>query len=620
VIVCVRDDDGGEHCDTASVVVSNAKPTVVAGLDQTTTEGAFVTLGSTSYSDPGFDNALALTQEDFTATVDWGDGTVEPVLDVTVNETPGSEGTATTGSVQAAHAYGDNGTYTVTVCVQDDDAGEHCDTFAVVVANAIPTVAAGIDQLTTEGAVITLAPSTFSDPGFDNPAVPTAEDFTATVDWGDGTVEAAGSIVLTESPGAEGADTTGTVQASHAYGDNGDYVVMICVSDDDLGQHCDTLNVTVVNAAPSITAVAPSAQPVQYSDAIEAIAIAAHDVAADTLSASTTFTVNGGVPIAGLPAGLALNTDPDPIACTANGLFHACDWTITGEARVPQGSYNIEVTVTDKDGAGVMQSVTLNVNAEDAAVSFDEANPLAVQGETEGGASPLFKLIVNVTELLPDGVLGNSSAAAGDIGEAVLELSLVPVGPGGSQTVICAPVGDPVAFDYNGELMVECAFNGVQVNTYSIEASLVAGPGGLFYTGFADDVITIFDPSLGFTTGGGHFIWQGENGERTNFGSSVKYGQNGNPKGSLLAIRHLTDDTIYRIKSNALDGLAIGEGQGFGWASFFGKCTYQDPTMVEPLGNYTFVAYVEDHGTPGSGVDRFWLQVYDRDGMVIDEL
>ena len=55
------------------------------------------------------------------------------------------------------------------------------------------------------------------------------------------------------------------------------------------------------------------------------------------------------------------------------------------------------------------------------------------------------------------------------------------------------------------------------------------------------------------------------------------------------------------------------------WATFAGKCTYRDPSMVEPEGNHEFVTYVEDHGEPGASVDRFWLQVFDKYGVLIDD-
>ncbi len=39
-----------------------------------------------------------------------------------------------------------------------------------------------------------------------------------------------------------------------------------------------------------------------------------------------------------------------------------------------------------------------------------------------------------------------------------------------------------------------------------------------------------------------------------------------------------------------------------------------------PLGNYSFVVYVEDHGEPGAGNDRFWIEVRDKDGVVESDL
>jgi PKD repeat protein len=134
---------------------------------------------------------------------------------------------------------------------------------------------------------------------------------------------------------------------------------------------------------------------------------------------------------------------------------------------------------------------------------------------------------------------------------------------------------------------------------------------------------------LGFTTGGGWFYWPGTEdpstgypGDKTNFGYSMSYNQKNlkNVKGSLLLIRHLADGTKYRVKSNALDGLSIGDAGLFGWASFSGKNTYLEPGMSEPVGNHTFLAYVEDHDEPGNGIDKFWIEVRDKDGLVIPDL
>jgi hypothetical protein len=101
----------------------------------------------------------------------------------------------------------------------------------------------------------------------------------------------------------------------------------------------------------------------------------------------------------------------------------------------------------------------------------------------------------------------------------------------------------------------------------------------------------------------------------------MKYNKKGQKvKGSLLLIRRTADGSIFRVKSNALEGLAIGEDSSLGWASFTGKATYKEPGWLEPEGNYSFTVYVEDHGEPGGGVDRFWLEVRDKDGNTVPDL
>jgi hypothetical protein len=164
------------------------------------------------------------------------------------------------------------------------------------------------------------------------------------------------------------------------------------------------------------------------------------------------------------------------------------------------------------------------------------------------------------------------------------------------------------------------------VNTYTAQANVT----GDYYTGSSEDVLVVYDPSLGFTTGGGWFYWPGTEdpetgypGDRTNFGYTMKYNKKGgNVQGSLLIIRHMPDGTIYRMKSNALYGLSLGENVTIpmGWAAFSGKGTYLEPGWPEPVGNYEFTAYVEDRNEPGVGIDRFWIEVLDKDRIIEPEL
>ncbi len=244
VTVTVCDDDGGCGSDTLVVTVLNVPPTVHAGPDSGTDEGSLASFNFT-FSDPGFDFPPAGAWENFTATVDWGDGTGGSL---SVIEVPGSPGVPTTGTVPASHVYADNGEYRVTITVCDDDGGCGSDALTVTVANVPPTVEAGEDRVVDEAVPLALE-FRFTDPGFDFPPAGTVEDFTTVVDWGYGPAE---DVPVNETPGAPGVPTRGGISVMHVYGDNGLFRVTVTVCDDDGGCGSDVMNVTVNNVAPVI--------------------------------------------------------------------------------------------------------------------------------------------------------------------------------------------------------------------------------------------------------------------------------------------------------------------------------------------------------------------------------
>ena len=453
----------------------------------------------------------------------------------------------------------------------------------MTVSNVAPVVDVGADAAIDEGDTFVQSGS-FSDPGSDS--------WTATVDYGEG-------------DGAEPLALTGKAfDLSNLYEQDGIYMVTVCVSDDDT-EACDTATVTVSNVPPAVS-VSLASQRVQYSDYICEATFTATDVAADTLAASTLLP---------LPASLALTSN----GCTYSddGVWQTCTWTLSGTVDQPEGGYDITVTIDDGDGSGSVNTV-VNVDTEDATVTFDKDNPVGVQVDAPDGDSPPFSLIVYVkeTEIEEEGDCGT---AEGDIGLAEVSMNLVPVGPGGGATVACTQ-DEMTEFG----LRFECEFDNVLVNTYTAETTV----GGDYYVGHGEDVVVVYDPSLGFTTGGGWFYWPdsddpdtGYAGDKTNFGYTMKYNKKGgNVKGSLLLIRHLADGSIYRIKSNALYGLALGDLGDYGWATFSGKSTYLEPGWPEPIGNYMFIVYVEDWNEPGTGVDRFWIQTRDKDRVVIPSM
>lgn len=389
------------------------------------------------------------------------------------------------------------------------------------------------------------------------------------------------------------------------------YAANLCVSSNDPATPLVVVPVdmTVVNAPP-VTSIDPASQQAQYSDQIAPITITATDNIAESLQAATSWSADGGGTFnPGLPDFLSLSA---PSCSDSGGGMQTCTWTISGAIDLPAGSYTIRATVSDNFGGASVKDSVINVLAEDARIAFDDGNPVSVQVAEPGGNSGPFDLTIYVVEKEPDLTADPAgSPAPGEISRAVVTVSLIPVGPGSNQPpVSCTTSVTPGG--YAGEMQVRCGFNDVPVNTYTVQVVV----DGDYYTALSEDVLTIYDPSLGFTTGGGWFYWPGTT-DKTNFGYTMKYNKNGrNVKGNLLLIRHMADGTIFRLKSNALDGLALGDGGDFAWASFSGKATYQEPGWPEPVGNYRFTVYVEDHGEPGSGADRFWIMITDKDGNV----
>jgi len=217
--VSVSVDDGTvSDTDTFTVTVTNVAPTVTAATDQTVDEGSLLALTVATFTDPG-------VIDTHTALIDWGDGSAASVGTVTQG--------AGSGSVAGSHTYIDDGIYTVTVTVTDDDGGHDDDTFAVTVDNVDPAVDAGPDATITEGSTFTGSGS-FTDPGG-------VDTYTATVDYGDGSGVQA--LIL---------DADKTFALTRAYGDDGDYTVTVTVTDKDGGTESDSLVVTVDNVAPTV--------------------------------------------------------------------------------------------------------------------------------------------------------------------------------------------------------------------------------------------------------------------------------------------------------------------------------------------------------------------------------
>ncbi len=244
VTLWAEDDDGGVTRYSVSADVLNLPPTMTLSLPSTVDEGS--PLGATALAtDPGSD--------DLTFTWDWGEGTTHTA--VHFNDGLGPDpplspaGTFPfTAQDVAAHVYGDNGAFLVTVTVADDDGGTAQVATTVDVLNVAPTVSFGGTYASAENAALTFAGSA-SDPGSDD----------LLFIWGFSHV---GTTVHSHYNDGLGPDPplspagafpfTATDTATAVWGDNGPFTVTLTVMDDDGGLASASAPVEVANVAPTI--------------------------------------------------------------------------------------------------------------------------------------------------------------------------------------------------------------------------------------------------------------------------------------------------------------------------------------------------------------------------------
>lgn len=176
---------------------TNLAPYVSSFADGAITEGS-------SYSADGF--IMDPESSSWTATVDYGDGTGPQPLTLTATD------------FSLSHVYKDNGTYTVTVAVTDNQGLTGTKTAQVIVSNLGPqvsTIMAPSAPIQVNTAIN--ASANFTDVGV-------LDTHTASWDWGDGNTT---NGTVTEANGS------GSVTGTHTYTAQGVYTVTLTVTDKD---------------------------------------------------------------------------------------------------------------------------------------------------------------------------------------------------------------------------------------------------------------------------------------------------------------------------------------------------------------------------------------------------
>jgi len=204
----------------ARVTVRNTPPVLGPLPVLTGLEGDEIVL-TASFSDIAFTDGHR-------AIVHWGDATLPEFAEVT--ETIGPP--RTIGQITARHHYCDNGTFTVTLIVEDAQGGTERRETRAEIENVPPFVKAGPDVY-AHPCVPTRLVGHFTDPGW-------CDRHMAIWDFGDCTEPFAATIFETH----KAPEGRGTATATHCYDGCGTWQARLTVTDDDGGIGTDTLIVT----------------------------------------------------------------------------------------------------------------------------------------------------------------------------------------------------------------------------------------------------------------------------------------------------------------------------------------------------------------------------------------
>jgi large repetitive protein len=291
VTLTVTDKDGASTTQTVVAKVDNVAPTIVNIIKPTTIKEGESAIFAATANDPGILDTL-------TYVWNFGDNT-----------------TAVSGQ-NVNHTFADNGNYNVTLTVTDKDGGVTTQTVVAKVDNVAPTVVSIAKPPTIkEGESVTFS-ATVTDPGI-------LDTLTYSWNFGDNTTLVTGQNV------------------NHTFADNGNYNVVLTVTDKDGAITQQSISVTVDNVAPIVVSIAgadgkPFVKPntIKEGESVTFIATATDAGINDTLTYSWNF---------------GDNTNP-VIGQNVNHTF------------ADNGNYNVVLTVTDKDGAITTETIIVKVD------------------------------------------------------------------------------------------------------------------------------------------------------------------------------------------------------------------------------------------------------------------
>jgi len=210
VTVTIRDAGGAADVVQSPANIADDDVLAVAGVTIAATEGQTFTGKVATFTDTNSANAAS----DLVATIDWGDGTTPS--SGTINTA--GDGTFT---VVAGHTYVEEAAGKAMSVVIADEGG------ATITARGVANIAdaslsaSGTTVPSAGGPLSGVVVANFTDSG----GAEAPADYTATIDWGDGTATTAGGI----APAAGGGLA---VTGSHSYGDSNNHAITVTIHDE----------------------------------------------------------------------------------------------------------------------------------------------------------------------------------------------------------------------------------------------------------------------------------------------------------------------------------------------------------------------------------------------------
>ena len=412
VTVTVADNAGASATATSSVSVhaANQAPSITSLVVTAGDEGASSTLALTfADTDPA---------DTHTVTVAWGDGaTSDPVTLA-----------STVTTFDASHVYADTGTYSVVLTLADSASHTVTANASVSPTNVSPVV--GNLTLSPSSVVdhqtLTVSGS-FTDPG-------TADTFTLTLDWGDGTSSSDSLAAGTRS-----------FSMTHAYNAAGTVTVKATVADRDTGKSSSsaTFDVLPSNHAPADLAVTATAilegeattLGVSFTDAeasdSHTVAITWGDgstenvsLGAGATSASRSHTYleagmytvavkvtdSGGMWVAGGTTVTAMNVSPSlsSLVLTPSSVTDHQTVTVSGTFSDPGTDDTYTVRFTWMDGSTSVQSLAAGTRSFSAVHDYMTPSTytvtVTVTDRDNGSGSQSASLLVTARNTAPSGL------------------------------------------------------------------------------------------------------------------------------------------------------------------------------------------------------------------------